>query len=151
MVEEGTPAPDFELPDDSGNTVRLSGLRGRPVVVYFYPKDDTPGCTVQACDLRDTYGEIQERGAVVLGISPDGVESHVRFRDKFHLPFPLLADTERTAAVAYDVVREKTVGGETRMGIVRSTFVIDGDGIVAKAWYDVKPEGHADAVIEALG
>jgi peroxiredoxin Q/BCP len=151
MIEEGTPAPDFELEDDAGSTVRLSSLRGKPVVVYFYPKDDTPGCTKQACDLRDTYSAIRERGAIVLGISPDDADSHARFRDKYRLPFPLLADTERSAAVAYDVWRERTVGGETKMGILRSTFVIDRDGTVTRALYDVKPDGHADAVVEALG
>jgi peroxiredoxin Q/BCP len=151
MIEAGMPAPDFELEDDSGRTVRLSSLRGKPVVVYFYPKDDTPGCTTQACDLRDAYAEIQERGAVVFGISPDDVDSHARFRDKFGLPFPLLADTDRTAAKAYDVWRPVTWAGETNMGVVRSTFVIDADGTVTRAWYDVSPDGHAEAVLEALG
>jgi peroxiredoxin Q/BCP len=151
MIEEGQPAPDFELADDAGNTVRLADFRGSPVVLYFYPKDDTPGCTKQACDLRDTYGEFRERGAVILGVSPDDERSHARFREKFSLPFPLLVDPDAATAQAYDVWRERTIGDVTGMGVLRSTFVIDGNGNVARAMYDVKPDGHADAVLEALG
>ena len=150
MIEEGKPAPELELADHTGRTVRLSDFRGSPVVIYFYPKDDTPGCTRQACELRDAFSEFRERGAVILGVSPDDEESHARFRDKFSLPFPLLADPDKSAALAYDVWREKIVDGATTMGILRSTFVIDADGTVTRAMYGVKPDGHADAVLEAL-
>ncbi len=150
MVEEGKAAPDFELVDDEGATVRLSDFRGRPVVLYFYPKDDTPGCTKEACGFRDAYAEYEQRGAVILGVSPDGEESHAAFKSKFSLPFPLLADPDRTAARAYDVWREKNMYGKKSMGIVRSTFVIDADGNVVKAMYGVKPVGHAEKVLAAL-
>ena len=150
MIEEGQPAPDFELTDQDGKPVRLSDFRGTPVVLYFYPKDDTPGCTKQACGLRDAGDELRERGAVVLGVSPDDERSHAAFREKFSLPFSLLADTGKVAANAYDVWREVEVGGEKRMGILRSTFVIDAGGDVARAMYGVNFEGHAEAVLEAL-
>jgi peroxiredoxin Q/BCP len=150
MVEEGKAAPEFELVDDEGASVKLSDFRGRPVVLYFYPKDDTPGCTKQACGFRDAYAEYEQRGAVILGVSPDGEESHAAFKSKFSLPFPLLADPDRTAARAYDVWREKNMHGKKSMGIVRSTFVIDADGIVVKAMYGVKPNGHAEKVLAAL-
>jgi peroxiredoxin Q/BCP len=150
MVEEGNRAPDFELAADSGERVRLSDLRGRAVVLYFYPKDDTPGCTKQACGLRDVYGEIQERGATVLGVSPDSEASHVRFREKYGLPFPLLADPDHEVAELYGVWVEKNAYGKKSMGIKRSTFVIDGEGNVAKAMLGVSPDGHADKVLAAL-
>ena len=150
MIEEGTQAPDFELVGDSGESVQLSGLRGRPVVLYFYPKDDTPGCTVEGCEFRDEYPRFLERGVVVLGVSPDDEESHVRFKEKYSLPFTLLADPDHKVAEDYGVWVEKTMYGKKRMGIKRSTFVIDADGNVARAMYGVKPEGHADQVLEAL-
>jgi peroxiredoxin Q/BCP len=150
MVEEGKPAPDFTLRSDSGEDVALSSLRGRTVVLYFYPRDDTPGCTKQACGLRDVYGEIQERGATVLGVSPDTEASHVKFRDKYGLPFPLLADPEHEVAERYGVWVEKTSYGKTSMGIKRSTFVIDAEGNVAKAMLGVSPDGHADKVLAAI-
>ena len=150
MVEEGKQAPDFELASDSGEHVRLSDLRGRTVVLYFYPRDDTPGCTTQACGLRDVYGEIQERGATVLGVSPDTEASHVKFREKYGLPFPLLADPDHQVAELYGVWVERTMYGKTSMGIKRSTFVIDAEGNVAKAMPGVKPDGHADKVLAAL-
>jgi peroxiredoxin Q/BCP len=150
VVEEGKPAPDFQLASDSGEPVRLSDLRGRTVVLYFYPKDDTPGCTAQACGLRDVYGEIQDRGATVLGVSPDSETSHVTFRDKYGLPFPLLADPEHEVAELYGVWVEKNNYGKKSMGIKRSTFVIDGDGDVVKAMRGVSPDGHADKVLAAL-
>ncbi|MGH3130148.1 MAG: thioredoxin-dependent thiol peroxidase [Gaiellaceae bacterium] len=150
MVEEGKPAPDFELPSDDGSTVKLSDLRGRPVVLFFYPKDDTPGCTVQACGLRDSYGDFRARGAVVLGVSRDGEASHQRFKSKYDLPFTLLSDGDHAVAERYGVWVERTFLGKTSMGIKRSTFVIDADGTVARALYGVKPDGHAELVLDAL-
>jgi peroxiredoxin Q/BCP len=150
VVREGEPAPDFELASDSGERVRLSDLRGRTVVLYFYPRDDTPGCAKQACGLRDVYGELQERGATVLGVSPDTEASHAKFREKYGLPFPLLADPDHEVAELYDVWVEKTMYGKTSMGIKRSTFVIDAEGNVAKAMLGVKPDDHADRVLAAL-
>ena len=150
MVEEGKPAPEFELASDAGDTVRLSDLRGKPVVLYFYPKDDTPGCTTQACGIRDSWGEFERAGAVVLGVSPDDERSHTRFREKFDLPFALLADTEHSTAEDYGVWKEKTYAGKTYMGVERSTFVIGADGNVAKELRNVKPDTHADDVLAAL-
>jgi peroxiredoxin Q/BCP len=150
VLEEGTPAPDFSLVSDSGETVSLSDFRGRPVVLYFYPKDDTPGCTKQACGLRDAYAEYQELGAVILGVSPDDEGSHASFKAKHGLPFTLLADSDRSVARAYDVWREKTSYGKTSMGIVRSTFVIDGDGTIVRTLYGVRPDGHAEKVLASL-
>jgi len=150
MVEEGKPAPDFELPSDSGETVKLSELRGKPVVLYFYPKDDTPGCTAQACGIRDAYGEFERAGAVVLGISPDDERSHTKFRDKYELPFTLLADTDHSVAEQYGVWGEKKYMGRTYIGVNRWTFVIDEDGTVKKVLPDVKPATHADDVLAIL-
>jgi thioredoxin-dependent peroxiredoxin len=150
MIEEGLPAPDFELATDAGERVRLSELRGRPVVLYFYPVDDTPGCTRQACEIRDEWSRFRERGAVVLGVSPDDETSHARFRDKYSLPFTLLADREHEVAEEYGVWVERNRYGRKSMGIDRSTFVIDEDGNVAKILRRVKPEGHAERVLEAL-
>jgi peroxiredoxin Q/BCP len=150
VIEEGTPAPDFELGADDGGRVRLSELRGRPVVLYFYPKDDTPGCTAQACEIRDEYAEFRERGAVVLGVSPDDEASHARFKSKHGLPFALLADPDHKVAEQYGVWGEREYRGKKYMGINRSTFVIDSGGQVAKALYGVKPQGHAEKVLAAL-
>jgi peroxiredoxin Q/BCP len=150
VVEEGKAAPDFELTSDAGETVRLSDLRGKPVVLYFYPKDDTPGCTTQACGIRDAWGEFQARGAVVLGVSPDNAGSHVKFREKYDLPFTLLADTDHATADDYGVWVEKSNYGKTYMGVERSTFVIDADGNVAKELRRVKPDTHAGDVLAAL-
>jgi thioredoxin-dependent peroxiredoxin len=150
VVEEGKPAPDFELESDSGHTVRLSDLRGKPVVLYFYPKDDTPGCTKQACGIRDVYGEFERAGAVVLGVSPDTVKSHVKFKGKYELPFTLLADPDKEVANAYGVWGEKERAGRRYFGIKRSTFVIAADGTVKKAMLNVKPDTHADDVLAAL-
>jgi peroxiredoxin Q/BCP len=150
VVEEGTPAPDFELQSDSGETVRLSSFRGKPVVLYFYPKDDTSGCTTQACGIRDAYGEFERAGAVVLGVSPDGVASHVRFRDKYSLPFTLLADPDHAVAEQFGAWGEKKRYGKTYMGLIRSTFVIGPDGTVERAMRNVKPDTHADDVLAVL-
>jgi peroxiredoxin Q/BCP len=150
MVTEGTPAPDFALPSGDGDTVRLSEFRGRPVVLYFYPKDDTPGCTAEACEFRDAYAELERHGAVVLGVSPDTEASHAKFKAKHGLPFTLLADTEHEVAERYGVWVERTVRGRPSMGIKRSTFVVDAEGNVAKAMLGVSPEGHAAAVRAAL-
>jgi len=150
MVEEGKPAPDFALTSDEGEEVTLSSLPGRPIVLYFYPKDDTPGCTLQACDLRDAYAEFRERGAVVLGVSRDDEASHQKFKEKYSLPFTLLADPDHEVSERYGVWVEKNTYGRTGMGINRSTFVIDAEGNVAKAFYGVKPDGHARLVLDAL-
>ena len=150
MVEEGDAAPDFELVSDSGETVTLSSLRGKPTVLYFYPKDDTPGCTTQACGIRDAWSEFEQAGAVVLGVSPDDAASHARFREKYELPFPLLADTGHATAEDYGVWVEKRNYGKTYMGVERSTFVIDAEGKIAKVMRRVKPDTHADEVLAAL-
>jgi len=151
MVEEGSPAPDFELKSDTGETVRLSSLRGKPVVLYFYPRDNTSGCTTQACGIRDASSEFERAGATVLGVSPDSVASHQRFRAGYELPFTLLADPEHEVAERYGVWTEKTRYGRTYMGIVRSTFVIGPDGKIAKVMRNVKPATHADDVLAVLG
>ena len=151
MIEEGKPTPDFSLRTDTGETVSLASLRGKPVVLYFYPKDDTPGCTTQACGIRDSWGEFERAGAVVLGVSPDDEASHAKFREKFELPFPLLADTDHATADDYGVWVERTNYGKTYMGVERSTFVIDAEGNLAKVMRRVKPDTHADEVLAALG
>jgi peroxiredoxin Q/BCP len=147
---EGQPAPDFELQTDSGERLKLSDLRGKQVVLYFYPKDDTPGCTTQACGIRDAYGEFEQAGAVVLGVSPDGEASHAKFKDKFGLPFTLLADEGHRVADEYGVWAEKKYMGRTYMGVERSTFVIAEDGTVKKVLPKVKPATHADDVLAVL-
>ncbi len=150
MIREGDRAPDFTLRSDADEEVTLSSLRGRPVVLYFYPKDDTPGCTTQACGIRDAYGEFERAGAVVLGVSPDDEASHVKFRSKYELPFTLLADTDHAVAEQYGVWGEKTFAGKTYLGVNRSTFVIGADGTVKKVMHDVKPATHADDVLAVL-
>jgi peroxiredoxin Q/BCP len=150
MVVQGEPAPDFTLASDTGDAVTLSSLRGKPVVLYFYPKDDTPGCTTQACGIRDAWGEFERSGAVVLGVSPDDVASHVRFKDKYNLPFTLLADPDHAVAEQYGVWVEKTNYGKTYMGVERSTFVIDADGSLTTIMRAVSPDGHAADVLAAL-
>ena len=151
MVEEGKPAPDFELLSDSGETVRLSDLRGKPVVLYFYPRDDTPGCTTQACGIRDDWGAFEQRGAVVLGVSPDDEGSHTRFKQKYDLPFTLLADPDHELTEQYGFWVEKSMAGKRYMGVERSTVVIDQDGIVTNVFRRVKPAEHAQQVLTALG
>jgi thioredoxin-dependent peroxiredoxin len=150
VIEEGKAAPDFALQSDAGETIRLSELRGKPVVLYFYPKDDTTGCTTQACGIRDAYGEFERAGAVVLGVSPDDEASHVKFRNKYDLPFALLADTDHKVADLYGVWGEKKYAGRTYWGVFRSTFVIGEDGTVKSVMHNVKPETHADDVLAVL-
>jgi peroxiredoxin Q/BCP len=150
MLSEGSPAPDFELANDKGERVKLSDFRGKPVVLYFYPKDDTPGCTTEACEFRDAYDVFRERGAEVLGVSPDDVTSHEKFKTKYELPFTLLADPEHQVAEKYGVWGERKFAGKTYMGINRSTFVIDADGKIARAMLGIKPAGHASAVLDSL-
>ena len=150
MIEEGKLAPDFALQSDTGETIRLSELRGKPVVLYFYPKDDTTGCTTQACGIRDAYAEFEQAGAVVLGVSPDDVASHVKFRNKYDLPFALLADTDHKVAELYGVWGEKKYAGRTYLGVFRSTFVIGEDGVVKRVMHNVKPDTHADDVLAIL-
>jgi peroxiredoxin Q/BCP len=150
-VEEGEVSPDFTLPSDDGGKVKLSDLRGKPVVLYFYPKDDTPGCTKEACAFRDRTADLKAKGAVVLGVSPDDVASHGEFRDKYSLNFPLLADTDHQVAESYGAWREKNMYGKTSMGIQRSTFLIDHEGKIRKAWKKVNVDGHDEQVLAALG
>ena len=149
-LKAGDTAPDFETTNDAGDNVRLSAMRGRRVVVYFYPKDDTPGCTQQACGFRDSYPQIEEKNAVVLGVSPDSAKSHQKFRSKYDLPFPLLPDTDHAIAEAYGVWQEKSMYGRKYMGIVRSHFVIDEQGKVVEAAYNVKAKESPALSLKAL-
>ena len=149
-IEEGKKAPAFTLSADDGSKIKLADLAGSPVVLYFYPKDDTPGCTKEACAFRDRSDELQQLGAKVLGVSPDDVPSHVKFRDKYELNFPLLADADHKVAEKYGAWREKNMYGKKSIGIQRSTFLIGPDGKVAKIWKRVQVDGHDDQVIEAL-
>ncbi len=150
MAEEGKKAPDFTLPTDDGETLKLSKLKGKPVVVYFYPKDDTSGCTAEAKDFSCLMDKFHAAGAEVVGISPDGVASKQKFRKKYDLTVTLVADADKTAAEAYGVWVEKSMYGKKYMGVERSTFLIDKGGKVAKAWRKVKVPGHADEVLRAV-
>ena len=150
MVKEGEPAPEFTLASDTGEQVSLSDFRGRPVVLYFYPKDDTPGCTTQARGIRDAYGEFEQAGAVVLGVSPDNVAEHVKFKEKYGLPFTLLADPEHEVAELYGVWAEMRYKGHTYLGVKRSTFLVAPDGKVARVFHEVKPAEHAHDLLAAL-
>jgi thioredoxin-dependent peroxiredoxin len=150
MLKAGDKAPPFALPSNEGRTVRLGDLRGKPVVLYFYPKDDTPGCTKEACSFRDAWSEIQETGAVVLGVSPDDAASHEKFRAKYRLPFPLLSDPDHAVADAYGAWGEKSMYGRKYEGILRTTFLIDGTGVVRRVFEKVRPDGHADEVLAAV-
>jgi peroxiredoxin Q/BCP len=150
MPAAGQQAPDFTLPDQDGKAVRLSDLRGKRVVLYFYPKDDTSGCTTQACAIRDRAPEFDTKGAIVLGVSPDAPASHRKFREKYNLPFTLLADTEHTVAEKYGVWKEKTLYGRKYWGNERTTFVIGRDGRIEQVLERVKPAGHADDVLALL-
>lgn len=150
MPATGTPAPDFTLPASDGSTVTLSALRGQHVVLYFYPKDDTPGCTIEACSFRDNWHTLEQRGVRVLGISRDSVESHQKFAAKFGLPFTLLSDESGEVTEKYGVWGEKSMYGKTYMGIFRVTFAIGPDGVIEHVWEKVKPEGHATEVLSFL-
>ncbi len=150
FIEPGKKAPAFTLTSDSGEKVKLADLAGRPVVLYFYPKDDTPGCTKQACNFRNRLSEITKLGAQVLGVSPDDAKSHAKFRDKYTLNFPLLIDTDHKVAEKYGAWREKNMYGKKSMGIQRSTYLIGPDGKVVKVWKKVSVDGHDDQVIAAL-
>jgi peroxiredoxin Q/BCP len=149
-LREGDPAPDFSTTTDEGTHMALRDFRGKPVVLYFYPKDDTPGCTIEACEFRDTHPRFVSRAAVILGVSPDTAASHQKFKRKFDLPFTLLADEDHTIAERYGVWKEKSMFTKKYMGIERTTFVIDRDGRIAKIFRRVKPQGHAAEVEEAL-
>jgi thioredoxin-dependent peroxiredoxin len=149
-LKVGQKAPDFTLLDDAGEKVNLTDLKGKKVVLYFYPKDDTPGCTTEACNFRDGLSEIKKQGAVVLGVSADSVESHKKFKKKFELNFPLLADPEKKMIERYGVWKEKSMYGKKYMGIERTTFVIDGQGKISHIFPKVKVSDHYDEVLEAL-
>lgn len=150
MPRANEQAPEFTLENQDGEKVSLSDYRGRKVVLYFYPKDDTSGCTAQACDLRDRTPELEAKGAVVLGVSPDSPMSHTKFREKYDLPFTLLADVDHKVAEAYDVWKEKSMYGRKYWGNERTTFVIDEDGRIAHVLPRVKPQEHADQILELL-
>ncbi len=150
MVTEGSMAPDFSLEDDSGKLVSLSSFRGKTVVVYFYPKDDTPGCTKEACGFRDAFDLFLSKGAVVIGISPDKAASHAKFKSKYGLPFMLLADTETTVLKAWGAWGEKSMYGRKYEGVIRSTVIVGADGVVKKIFPRVSPPGHAEEVLELL-
>lgn len=150
MVREGDPAPDFELTSDDGTAVRLSDFRGRPVVLFFYPKDDTPGCTAEACSFRDAHGELVAEGAVVLGVSGDDVASHRKFAAKHRLPFPLLVDAGHEVARRYGAYGVKRRYGREYEGVLRQTFLIDPEGHIARVWRTVRPANHAEEVLAVL-
>jgi thioredoxin-dependent peroxiredoxin len=156
IVQEQQPAPDFTLPgigsDDivKDGQVHLADLHGHPVVLYFYPKDDTPGCTKEACSFRDANHLLQKKGVVVLGISVDDIQSHQKFIDKYSLPYPLLADTDKKVVQQYDVWKEKSMYGKTYLGVDRQTFLLDKEGVIRKIWHKVKPDDHANEVLEAV-
>jgi peroxiredoxin Q/BCP len=150
MLKEGDKAPAFKLPSVEGGDVSLKDFAGKTVVLYFYPKDDTPGCTREACAFRDSQAALKKAGAVVLGVSPDSVESHQKFRAKYKLNFPLLADADKSVAKKYGAYGEKVMYGKKVTGMIRSTFVIGGDGVVRKVFPRVKVDGHSDKVLEAV-
>lgn len=149
-ISANIPAPDFELPDETGTPQRLSDYRGKPVVLYFYPKDDTPGCTKEACSFRDDYSEYEKAGVVILGISPDSPKSHAKFKEKYNLPFTLLADEEHQVCELYGAWGRKKFMGREYDGVLRTTYLIGPDGTILKVFPDVKPEGHSQEVLAAL-
>ena len=148
MIKEGMTAPDFSLADQTGKKVRLSAFKGKDVVLYFYPKDDTLGCTMEACGIRDTYTEFRKLGIVVLGISPDDKTSHRKFSEKYNLPFTLLADTDKKVSTDYEAYKQKSFLGKKYMGIERTTFLIDKKGIIKKIFNKVNPRGHEKQILE---
>ena len=150
MPDAGNKAPDFTLPDQNGTIHSLADYTGKWVVLYFYPKDNTPGCTKEACSFRDNMARVTSENAVVLGVSADSVQSHGKFAQKHDLPFPLLSDEEKTVLEAYDVWKEKNMYGRKSMGIVRTTYLINPEGVIAKVWKQVKVDGHTDQVLEAI-
>jgi len=150
MLKEGDKAPDIKLESDSGEPFQLSKLKGKKVVLYFYPKADTPGCTIEACEFRDDTKKFAQKNAVIVGISPDAVKSQAKFKDKYELPFTLLCDVDKDAANAYGVYKEKNMYGKKVMGIVRTTFIIGEDGKIVKIFPKVKAQGHAEQVLAAL-
>ncbi len=151
MLETGTKAPDFTLPDQNGEMISLADYKGRKVILYFYPKDNTPGCTKQACGFGEMYPQFEEKGAVVIGVSKDSVASHKRFEEKYNLPFTLLSDTEKEVIQAYDVWKEKKNYGKVSMGVVRTTYLIDEEGIIIKAFDKVKAADNPAQMLEELG
>tara|TARA_Y100000590_G_scaffold417332_1_gene516988 strand:- start:614 stop:1078 length:465 start_codon:yes stop_codon:yes gene_type:complete len=150
ILREGDKAPDFNLKDTLGNMVTLNEFLGKKIVIYFYPKDDTPGCTIEACEIRDSYSIFKENNVVVLGVSADSIESHQNFTDKFNLPFPLLADVNKSMCADYDVLIDKIVHGHIVKGISRITFLIDESGTIKKIWNPVDPNGHAEEILNEI-
>jgi len=150
-LEAGDRAPAFTLPDQDGSKVSLRAFAGAPVVIYFYPADDTPGCTKEACQFNDNLRAFSRAGVPVVGVSPDGAEAHTRFREKYGLRFPLLSDTDHKVMERYGAWGEKTLYGKKSVGVIRSTFLVGADGTVRRAWYHVKADGHADKVLAELG
>ena len=150
-LSEGDPAPGFTLPDQDGKPVSLADFAGRRVVVYFYPADDTPGCTKEACQFSDNLAAFDQARVAVLGVSPDDAASHVRFRDKFDLHFPLLSDADHEVMTAYGAWGEKTLYGRKSIGVIRSTFLVGPEGTIQRAWYNVRSDGHAAKVLDHLG
>jgi peroxiredoxin Q/BCP len=149
-IQAGNPAPDFTLADETGAVRHLSDYRGRPVVLYFYPKDDTPGCTTEACNFRDDYSAYVDANVIILGVSPDSVESHAKFKKKHSLPFPLLADEQHEVCEQYGVWSLKKFMGREYMGVLRTSFLIDSGGKVKRVFENVKPAGHSAEVLAAL-
>jgi peroxiredoxin Q/BCP len=147
-VDVGDPAPDFSKPRDGGGTLSLADLKGRPTVIYFYPKDDTPGCTKEACGFRDAWTEVTDAGINVVGVSKDSASSHDKFKAKYELPFPLISDADTDLAQAFGVWKEKNMYGKKTMGVERSTFLLDAEGVIRKVWRKVRVDGHVDKVLE---
>ena len=147
-LDAGDPAPEFDLPRDGGGRLSLADLKGRPAVIYFYPKDDTPGCTKEACGFRDAWADVTDAGINVVGVSKDPAKSHDKFKAKYDLPFPLISDEDTELAQAFGVWKEKNMYGKKTMGVERSTFLLDAEGVIRKAWRKVKVDGHVDKVLE---